>query len=200
MVAAILVDSHDKVIAWACNTVGLKTSETYNPTLHAEMNLLETLTKNAHPIIKDGAHYKLYTTLKPCAMCSAAIKNSFSSSISIFYGQDDKSQHNTCLDKSSCKHKLFPLDGKQNNPKPIRLDSSDYQSSLYDLLGKTQRNLRKRSFNAAAGVKEQKENLDHAKAFLDRKRMKHSSAGSQHYKTCAEIERLLESVHLPSVL
>lgn len=95
-IGAILVDSNGHILSWGLNT------RWDHPTWHAEVNMLQSYfkrNKNA-PSIPAGA--RIYTTLKPCAMCAGMIHEAAANvgGIKVYYGQADTGSHatNTALD------------------------------------------------------------------------------------------------------
>lgn len=91
-VAAILVtsepNSEKTTILAACRNTNAK-----NKTLHAEVNLVQSLYQETGQIIP--ANSRIYTTLKPCRMCASMIWCCASdrTSLEVFYGADDPGPH-----------------------------------------------------------------------------------------------------------
>lgn len=71
-VGAVLVDGQGAIVARAGNRV----EENRDPTAHAEMLILRTLSEQAargECAESRAAPYDLYVTLEPCTMCAAAL-------------------------------------------------------------------------------------------------------------------------------
>lgn len=105
-VGAIIVDSHDEIVAAGHNQV-------FNPyfrsDLHAEMvvlNQLENNRKSDTPPI----HYTLYTSLEPCMMCLA--RSIFSRIGHLYFVVKDP--HGGVLEMKHVPFKLAELMGQQN--------------------------------------------------------------------------------------
>lgn len=81
-IGAVLVDSEDKIVCWARNSVGV----TANKTQHGEVRLMTNYLGNVSTT-SSLPGYKLYTTLEPCAMCAGMM--TLQSIELTVYGQTD---------------------------------------------------------------------------------------------------------------
>jgi len=82
-IAALLVSEKNKILSWGIN------SNSKNKTLHAEVKMIQSFyqaTKAPLP-----SHSRIYTTLKPCKMCSGMIWNTAQDlhSLKVYFGETD---------------------------------------------------------------------------------------------------------------
>jgi tRNA(Arg) A34 adenosine deaminase TadA len=104
-IAALLVSAENTLLGAAVNT------NAKNRTLHAEMNLIASLSSRRIP---PGS--RLFTTLKPCRMCAGMICDSSSElrALQVIFSEDDPGPHarNTALDQCEfpVQSRLFPED------------------------------------------------------------------------------------------
>jgi len=90
-VAAVIVDRNGFVVAWSVNT------NTVNPVLHAEINALHALGPDFD---WPEPPYQVVTSLKPCAMCAAAIVEVVGENLgSVCYAMRDPTQDSTVLEE-----------------------------------------------------------------------------------------------------
>jgi tRNA(Arg) A34 adenosine deaminase TadA len=123
-IGAILVAPTGTIVAWALN------AKEYNSTFHAEVNLLQALHRHSPNLLGQLQGYRLYTTLNPCKMCAAMIRQVGEGAISVIYGQDD-----TGVDARGTA-----LDSKQQQwllPQPIDIGDSSKSVSMQDKLHET---------------------------------------------------------------
>ena len=80
-IAAVLVDPTGKIVSKELNTV----IESQDCTQHAEMRLIQNYIRKNKTFNLNG--FTVFTTLEPCAMCSAAM--SMAGIDKVYYGQSD---------------------------------------------------------------------------------------------------------------
>ncbi len=149
-VGAILVSASGEILCWAVNTVGEHSS---SRTKHAEINLLQAYFEN-HPeetTLPKGS--RVFTTLKPCHMCSSALcstKDPSFDKVFVYYGQKDPTQVGTILEKKQWE---APLDGIEGPPS-LRTAYCG-RSSMYQAITDHGQSLKDtKGYNAAMGQQE----------------------------------------------
>lgn len=102
-IAALLISSQGKVLSYGLN------SNAKNKTLHAEVNLVQRLHRDARTKIPQGA--VLYSTHKPCKMCAGMIFDwaQVPASLQVYYSIEEVGNlsRNTILDReglNKCCH------------------------------------------------------------------------------------------------
>ncbi len=94
-IGAILVNPEGQILGWGRNEMK------DNYTFHAELNAVQSYFHRTGAPIPDDS--RLYTTLKPCAMCAGMLSacTETDQRIKVYYGQNDPGDHakNTALDK-----------------------------------------------------------------------------------------------------